>query len=249
MARTRPAGPADWAAAPARTRAAEPADDVCGGQHPDSPDRGQPWTRGARWEAPPTPAAGLPEEDPHGPEEPAGPPRPVVWAALDAGAAELEWVRLNDWVEDLREVFNLDATVVPPFWHRHQLLVEHLSALRTHWLAAYDPDQHGSAPFGWIRDLEEWKTRIREAVSQLGCRIDTCRPARQTLWPGQTRPRQDHGEEADYPPAPPVNLADRAGDFASWVVWDTGRRRHIETRYYQLAAGAAGHANHDAGDA
>jgi hypothetical protein len=159
---------------------------------------------------------------------PDGPPRPVVWAALTADQAEFEWLTLNEWVEDLRVTFNLDVTVVPPSWHRHPLLVEHLSALRTHWLAAFDPEQHGSAPFGWLRDLDEWKNRMREAVSQLGCRLDACRPQQRTMWPGEP------GPETDESP-PPANLADRYDDFVAHVLWDTGRRR-IESRHFRMIA-------------
>ena len=150
-----------------------------------------------------------------------GAPRPVVWAALGPDAAEYEWLRLNEWVEALRRVFNIPATIVPPFWHRHQLLVEHLSALHTHWLAAYDPDQHGSAPFGWVRDFDEWKNRMREAVSQLGCRIDSCRDVASTRWPGEPEPDPD-----EHPPL--VILADRYDDFVTVVLWDVRRRRRVE---------------------
>ena len=33
-------------------------------------------------------------------------------------------------------------------WYRHPELVWELSSLHLHWLCAYDPDQHGSAPIG-----------------------------------------------------------------------------------------------------
>ena len=158
-----------------------------------------------------------------------GPPRPIVWAALTSDEAEFEWLRLNDWVEDLRRIFSIDATVIPPFWHRHQLLVEHLSALHTHWQAAYDPEQHGSAPFGWIRDLDEWKTRMREAVAQLGCRLDTCRPEQVVHWPGEPEP-----DPNDWPP--PINTNDRYDDFVTYILWWVNRRRALEDHYYQMIA-------------
>ncbi len=157
-----------------------------------------------------------------------GAPRPIVWQALNADQAEFAWLELNEWVEDLRRVYSIPATVVPPFWHRHQLLVEHLSALHTHWKAAFDPEQHGSAPFGWIRDLDEWKNRMREAVAQLGCRIDACRPEPVTRWPGQPDDDPD-----GWPP--PVHLADRYDDFVTHVLWDVRRRQNIEDRYVALA--------------
>jgi hypothetical protein len=161
-----------------------------------------------------------------------GPPRPIVWAGLSSDEAEFEWLSLNEWVEDLRRTFNLAAQIVPPFWHRHPLLVEHLSALHTHWLAAYDPEQHGSAPFGWIRDLDEWKQRMREVVAMLGTRIDADRPHKLAPWPGEPAP------EADDTP-PPVNLADRYDDFVTYVLWYVDRRRALEDRYYAIIAEAA----------
>ena len=117
-----------------------------------------------------------------------GPPRPIVWAALTSSEAEYEWLRLNEWVEDLRRVFAIPAQIIPPFWHRHLVLVEYLSALHTHWLAAFDPEQHGSAPFGWIRDLDEWKQRMREQVAMIGTRMDADRPHRAAPWPGEPKP-------------------------------------------------------------
>ncbi|MDR2973889.1 MAG: hypothetical protein LBV00_04130 [Propionibacteriaceae bacterium] len=162
-----------------------------------------------------------------------GPPHPIVWAALTADQAEFEWLALNEWVEDLRRVFSIPVQIIPPFWHRHSLLVEHLSALHTHWQAAFDPDQHGSAPFGWVRDLDEWKTRMREATAQLGCRPDTCRPETTSRWPGQPDPEPD-----EWPP--PVNQTDRYDDFVTLVLWDVRRRRTIEARYLALMDDAEG---------
>ncbi|MDR2975453.1 MAG: hypothetical protein LBV00_12230 [Propionibacteriaceae bacterium] len=158
-----------------------------------------------------------------------GPPRPIVWAGLASDEAEYEWLRLNEWVEDLRHTFALSAQIVPPFWHRHPLLVEHLSALHTHWLASYDPEQHGSAPFGWIRDLDEWKLRMREAVAMLGTRLDADRPHKLAPWPGEPEPDPD-----DTPPL--VNLADRYDDFVTYILWWVDRRRALEDRYYAMIA-------------
>ncbi|MCL1900539.1 MAG: hypothetical protein FWG11_08535 [Promicromonosporaceae bacterium] len=161
-----------------------------------------------------------------------GPPRPIVWAALSSDEAEYEWLRLNEWVEDLRRTFATPAQIIPPFWHRHPILVEHLSALHTHWLAAYDPEQHGSAPFGWIRDLDEWKQRMREQVAMIGTRMDADRPFRAAPWPGEPAP-----DSEETPPA--VNLADRYDDLVTFILWDVRRRRVIEDRYYALVAEVA----------
>ena len=101
--------------------------------------------------------------------------------------------------------------------------------MHTHWLAAYDPEQHGSAPFGWIRDLDEWKTRMREQVAMIGTRLDADRPLRMAIWPGEPEPNPE-----DTPP--PVNLADRYEDFIGYLLWWVARRKALEDRYYALIA-------------
>ncbi len=94
----------------------------------------------------------------------AEPPHPINWNTLTAEEAEYEWIELNRWVNWLRHTYGLPASVVPPFWHRHPELVWELSALHLHWLCAYDPDQHGSAPFGWHRDfVDETESVLQSA--------------------------------------------------------------------------------------
>ena len=89
------------------------------------------------------------EEEPEAEDTPE-PPRPVNWNILTAAEAQVEWLELNAFVNWLRHEFGLSVNVVPPFWHRHPELVWPLSALRQHYLNAYDKKQHGSAPFGWL---------------------------------------------------------------------------------------------------
>ena len=167
----------------------------------------------------------------------AGPPSPIVWSQLTSQQAEATWLDLNEWVERLRHDYSIPATVIPPFWHRHQLLIEQLTALWTHWLAAFDAQQHSSAPFGWTRDLDEWANRMREAVARLGCRVDSCRPEIITRWPGEPDP-----DPASFPP--PVNLADRYDDLVTIVLWDV-RRRHLAEQ--QAIADAAAQADEKLG--
>src|SRR5690625_7044787 len=70
-------------------------------------------------------------------------------------------------------------------WHRHPELHWELSALHTHWLNAYDPQQNGSAPIGWHRDFADARQRLRDWVAASGTRLDRDRPTRQTIWPGE----------------------------------------------------------------
>src|ERR1700689_3009395 len=112
-------------------------------------------------------------------------PHPVNWRTLTAEDAEYEWLALNEWVDWLRRTFGLPASVVPPAWHRHPELVWELSALHLHWLGAYDPAQHASAPIGWLADFHQAQGRLREWVALSGTRLDRDRPTRQTIWPGE----------------------------------------------------------------
>ena len=155
----------------------------------------------------------------------AEPPHPINWNLVTAEEAEVEWIELNRWVHWLRRTYGLAASVVPPFWHRHPELVWELSALHLHWLSTYDPDQHGSAPFGWHRDFADARQRLREWVATSGTRLERDRPTRQTSWPGE-------------PPADPVEdivIGDRDKDFVQFVVDDVTRRREAEAEFYDRA--------------
>ena len=152
----------------------------------------------------------------------AEPPHPINWKLLTAEEAEIEWIELNRWVHWLRRTYGLPASVVPPFWHRHPELVWELSALHLHWLCAYDPDQHGSAPFGWHRDFTDARQRLHDWVSASGTRLDRDRPTRKTAWPGE--PPVDAVED--------IVINDREEDFVLFVVNDVARRREAEVEFY-----------------
>ncbi|WP_241978261.1 DUF4913 domain-containing protein [Cryobacterium sp. Hz9] len=150
------------------------------------------------------------------------PPHPINWNLLSAEDAEAEWIELNRWVNWLRRTYGLPASVVPPFWHRHPELVWELSALHLHWLGAYDPDQHGSAPFGWHRDFADARQRLRDWVAVSGTRLDRDRATRQTAWPG----------EAPADAVVDIVIHDREEDFVEFVVDDVSKRREAEASFY-----------------
>lgn len=151
----------------------------------------------------------------------AEPPHPINWNLLTAQEAETAWIELNQWVNWLRHTYGLPASVIPPFWHRHPELVWELSALHLHWLCAYDPDQHGSAPFGWHRDFADARQRLQDWVSTSGTRLDRDRRTRQTAWPGE--PPSDAVED--------VRIADRDDDFVHFVINDVARRHAAEGEF------------------
>ena len=150
------------------------------------------------------------------------PPHPINWNLISADDAEAEWIELNRWVNWLRRTYGLPASVVPPFWHRHPELVWELSALHLHWLGAYDPDQHGSAPLGWHRDFADARQRLRDWVAVSGTRLERDRATRQTAWPGEPPP-----DAVDD-----VVIGNRDEDFVQFVVDDATRRREAEANLY-----------------
>ncbi len=149
------------------------------------------------------------------------PPHPINWNLLTADEAEAEWLELNGWVNWLRKTYGLGPSVIPPLWHRHAELVWELSALHLHWLGAYDPDQHASAPLGWHRDFADARFRLRDWVAACGTRLDRDRPTRQTAWPGEdpSEPTQDS------------TITNRDEDFVQFVLDDVARRRHAEDAF------------------
>lgn len=169
------------------------------------------------------PDAGPPDETDvdlaHGDGFPPDPPRrPINWSLLTADDLEAEWLELNAWVDWLRRTYGLPASIIPPYWHRHPELVWELSALHLHWVGAYHPEQHASAPIGWHRDFADARERLRDWVATSGTRLDRDRPTRQTLWPGETGP-EAAAEEV---------ITDRSADFAQHVIDDVARRESAE---------------------
>ncbi|MDR7381267.1 hypothetical protein [Promicromonospora iranensis] len=148
-------------------------------------------------------------------------PEPVVpinWNTLDAERAEQEWWQLDAFVYWLRDTFGLTPQELPPMWHRHPELVWELSALRTSWLAGHAEDAHPGSPLMWLRDLGDCRRRLRDWVQRCGTTLTEDRPTRRTAWPGE--------EPATSPT--PVEVTDRAADFAVFVADDVDQRRRIE---------------------
>ncbi|MTV25150.1 hypothetical protein FTX61_06935 [Nitriliruptoraceae bacterium ZYF776] len=144
------------------------------------------------------------------------PPRPINWNRLTADEAKTAWHELDAWVDWLRRTYGLPAAIIPPAWHRHPELVWELSALHLHWLGAYDPEQHGSAPIGWHRDFADARERLRDWVAACGTNLGRDRRTRQTIWPGEPPDDMTDGE---------VAITNRRDDFLRFVTEDVNRRR------------------------
>ena len=94
---------------------------------------------------------------------------PVNWRLVSSAAAVQRWTALRDWVGWFRGEFGFDHRVVPPCWHEHPALVNVLTALRDHWLAAYDPFGALVGPSDWHRALMQLEVRLRDWASRTGC--------------------------------------------------------------------------------
>lgn len=62
---------------------------------------------------------------------------PLTWRHLDAGQATELWIELIDWVDWLRDRYELSAHQIPPCWPNHPVAVEELTALMASYTAAY----------------------------------------------------------------------------------------------------------------
>jgi hypothetical protein len=101
---------------------------------------------------------------------------PVNWRGLPANRAGEQWRLLRAWVTWFCTTFGYDHRVVPPCWYRHSALVELLSALRDHWLSAYDPLNSPTAASEWHRVLAQLEPRLREWAARTGCTNREHRP-------------------------------------------------------------------------
>lgn len=101
---------------------------------------------------------------------------PLNWLEVSTDHAAEQWDRLRSWVSWLRSTFAYDHRVVPPCWYLHPAQVEVLSALRDHWLSAYDSLNSPAAASEWHRVLAQLEPRLREWAARTGCTAREHRP-------------------------------------------------------------------------
>ena len=95
---------------------------------------------------------------------------PLTWRHLDAGPATELWIELIDWVDWLRDRYELEARQIPPCWPNHPVAVEELTALMASYTAAYralttrdgDVVRYHDTMIVWHR-LELWSCLARLA--------------------------------------------------------------------------------------
>ena len=101
---------------------------------------------------------------------------PVDWRSISPQEAGGAWAALRGWVEWFRREFVLDHRVVPPCWYLHSAMVSLLSALRDHWVCAYDSNNSPAGASEWHRALMQLEPRLREWASRTGCTVGAHRP-------------------------------------------------------------------------
>ena len=120
---------------------------------------------------------------------------PVNWREVGSDEARERWVALRGWVEWFRLEFGFDHRVVPPCWYRHPALVSVLSALRDHWVCAYDPLNTPIGAADWHRSLMQLEVRLRDWASRTGCTVSEHRPDVAAVYPDDTQAWEAHVDE------------------------------------------------------
>ena len=108
---------------------------------------------------------------------------PVHWPSLTADEQETRSSELDQWVRELVVRFDLDVRLVPPCWHRHNGMVETLSALRDHERASYADTAPPTAAIDWLRALREVEARLHELASKTQCTAQAHRTGIARVWP------------------------------------------------------------------
>ena len=94
----------------------------------------------------------------------------IHWPSLVPLAAQREWPKLAEWVDELRGRYRgLDSYVVPACWFEHESLVVALQALRDHERVAYENGAPGSAGTDWHRALRDITAMMRQFTADLRC--------------------------------------------------------------------------------
>lgn len=117
---------------------------------------------------------------------------PLNWRAVNAEDARACWRALREWVDWFRAEFGFDHRVVPPCWYRHSATVNLLSAIRDHWLFAYDPMNTALAASDWHRALIVLEQRLRDWAARTGCTAAAHRPDMLADYPDDTPEWEQH---------------------------------------------------------
>lgn len=116
-------------------------------------------------------------------------PGPIDWRHLDNDGARELWVELAEWVQWLRERYDLGREI-KACWFRHSPLVEELTAAMYAHSEAYQQiskNPHHGLAAGWHNQvLWPLVRRLKDVTSFEDCRPDSCgyRPTPAPINPG-----------------------------------------------------------------
>ncbi len=96
---------------------------------------------------------------------------PVHWPSLTEAERPQAFAELRDWVEQLVDRFTIEIRVIPPCWHRHNGMVEALSALRDHERMSFADRGSPTGAVDWFRAYREIEIRLIDIAARTQCSV------------------------------------------------------------------------------
>jgi hypothetical protein len=93
---------------------------------------------------------------------------PIHWPSLPAEEYGQAMRDLYDWTARLQHRFR-EMVRLPPCWHRHNGIVELLSALRDSERASYAPSAPPASAVAWMLTFRDVEARLRAWIGDLRC--------------------------------------------------------------------------------
>jgi hypothetical protein len=147
------------------------------------------------------------------PDHDPGPPG-VAGRTPSPAIKPIELEMLADWVDWLQERYAAAGDWLRPCWWRHGFVVHELAALRTAWIAVYQPDEpaQATAALQWHESAEKCRERIRLVIgSGPGCTAVTHKPDQ----PVTDDPRWSEERAALQNETPELSVLPRAKEDAN----------------------------------
>ena len=96
---------------------------------------------------------------------------PVHWPSLTEAERPQAFAELRDWVEQLVDRFTIEIRVIPPCWHRHNGMVEALSALRDHERMSFADRGSPTGAVDWFRAYREIEICLIDIAARTQCSV------------------------------------------------------------------------------
>ena len=108
---------------------------------------------------------------------------PVHWPSLTQTERLQAFSDLREWVEQLVDRFAIEIRVIPPCWHRHNGMVEALSALRDHERMSFSDHGSPTGAVDWFRAFREIELRLMDLAARTQCSVQEHRADAARGWP------------------------------------------------------------------